>query len=131
MRMSQDEALIFTSGQPAIRATKLRYFREPLFIERAQTPPPGESDRIIRRQPVAVAAPTAAGASEIVVGAPPCASPQPAETDETADPANGDKAPETAKALEQRVVFLKTNCPARSRSKSDKGKPSKPPQRLM
>ena len=40
MRMSEDEALIFTSGQPAIRATKLRYFRQPLFIERARTPPP-------------------------------------------------------------------------------------------
>ncbi len=71
MRISQDEALIFTSGQPAIRATKLRYFREPLFIERAQTPPPGESDRIIRPQPVAVAAPATAGASEIVVAAEP------------------------------------------------------------
>ena len=41
MRMSEDEALIFTRGHPAIRATKIRYFNQPLFIERAKTPPPG------------------------------------------------------------------------------------------
>ena len=40
MRMSEDEALIFTSGHPAIRATKLRYFRQPLFIAASQDPAP-------------------------------------------------------------------------------------------
>src|SRR5271167_4937948 len=59
MRMSENEGLIFTSGHPAIRATKLRYFREPLFIERARTPPPGQSDRIRpQTQPATAAVPS-------------------------------------------------------------------------
>ena len=45
-RLGSSEALIFTSGQPAIRATKLRYYPEPFFKRRAAIQPPLESDRI-------------------------------------------------------------------------------------
>ena len=48
MRMNENDALIFTSGHPAIRATKLLYFKQPMFMERATIPPPRQSDRIIR-----------------------------------------------------------------------------------
>ena len=37
MRLGSDEALIFTSGQPAIRATKLRYYSDPSFKRLAQS----------------------------------------------------------------------------------------------
>ncbi len=46
MRLGADEALIFTSGRPAIRATKLRYYADPSFEWLAQIAPPSKSDRI-------------------------------------------------------------------------------------
>jgi type IV secretory pathway TraG/TraD family ATPase VirD4 len=45
-RLGSSEALIFTSGQPAIRATKIRYYTEPFFKRRAAIQPPSKSDRI-------------------------------------------------------------------------------------
>jgi type IV secretion system protein VirD4 len=45
-RLGSDEALIFTSGQPAIRATKIRYYTEPFFKRLATIQPPLKSDRI-------------------------------------------------------------------------------------
>jgi type IV secretion system protein VirD4 len=45
-RLGSDEALIFTSGQPAIRATKIRYYTEPFFKQRAAIQPPSKTDRI-------------------------------------------------------------------------------------
>jgi type IV secretion system protein VirD4 len=45
-RLGSKEALIFTSGQPAIRATKIRYYTEPFFKRRAAIQPPSKSDRI-------------------------------------------------------------------------------------
>ncbi len=46
MRLGANEALIFTSGRPAIRATKLRYYADPFFKRLAQVAPPSKSDRI-------------------------------------------------------------------------------------
>ena len=46
MRMAANEALIFASGTPAIRASKLRYYADPLFKAHAGVPAPGTSDRI-------------------------------------------------------------------------------------
>jgi type IV secretion system protein VirD4 len=45
MRLGGNEALIFTSGRPAIRARKLRYYSEPVFQRLIAIPPPS-SDRI-------------------------------------------------------------------------------------
>ena len=45
-RLGSNEALIFTSGQPAIRATKIRYYTEPFFKQRAAIQPPSKTDRI-------------------------------------------------------------------------------------
>ena len=45
MRLDGNEALIFTSGRPAIRAHKLRHYTDPFFKRRVATPPP-QSDRI-------------------------------------------------------------------------------------
>ncbi len=45
-RLGSSEALIFTSGQPAIRATKIRYYTEPFFKRRAAIQPLSKSDRI-------------------------------------------------------------------------------------
>jgi type IV secretion system protein VirD4 len=42
MRLGSDEALIFTSGRPAIRATKLRYYSDPSFKRLAQIAPATE-----------------------------------------------------------------------------------------
>src|SRR5260370_32531168 len=52
MRLSSNEALIFTSGRPAIRATKLRYYADPSFKGLAQLVPPPKSDRIEYAPPV-------------------------------------------------------------------------------
>jgi len=46
MRLGGDEALIFASGRPAIRARKLRYYTDPIFECLAAIPPPQSSDRI-------------------------------------------------------------------------------------
>jgi len=46
MRLGINEALIFTSGRPAIRASKLRYYADANFKELAEMPPPAHSDRI-------------------------------------------------------------------------------------
>jgi type IV secretion system protein VirD4 len=55
MRLSANEALIFTSGRPAIRARKLRYYNDPFFMRRATIPPP-QSDRIALPSPMSAAA---------------------------------------------------------------------------
>jgi type IV secretion system protein VirD4 len=47
MRLGANEALIFTSGRPAIRATKLRYYAERQFRRLAEIPPPSKSDRLV------------------------------------------------------------------------------------
>jgi len=52
MRLGSNEALIFTSGRPAIRATKLRYYSDPSFKRLAQIAPPPKSDRIEYAPPV-------------------------------------------------------------------------------
>ena len=123
MRMSEDEALIFTSGHPAIRATKLRYFRQPLFIERAKTPPPRQSDRIIRPTAHPITAPSENIEVPATVPPPPPREGTPAGTESTN--------PGTGKAPEQQVLFLRTNDSTRNCSEADKGGPLKPPQRLM
>src|ERR1700752_5177551 len=46
-RMRADEVLIFTRGQPGIRALQLQYHAEALFKKRARIEPPKVSDRII------------------------------------------------------------------------------------
>lgn len=46
MRLGANEGLIFTSGRPAIRAAKLRYYADPCFSPLAQIAPPSKSDRI-------------------------------------------------------------------------------------
>ena len=48
MGMNEDAALIFTTGRPTIRATKIRHFNQPLFNKRTKIPPPAQSDRILR-----------------------------------------------------------------------------------
>ena len=53
MRLRSNEALIFTSGRPAIRATKLRYYSDPSFKRLAQIAPPTKSDRIEYASPLA------------------------------------------------------------------------------
>ncbi|MGO8920540.1 MAG: type IV secretory system conjugative DNA transfer family protein, partial [Stellaceae bacterium] len=50
MRLGGNEALIFTSGRPTIRARKLRYYNDPFFRHRATTSPP-PSDRIALPSP--------------------------------------------------------------------------------
>jgi type IV secretion system protein VirD4 len=57
MRLGGNEALIFTSGRPAIRARKLRYYNDPFFKHRATIPPP-PSDRIALPSPMNAAATT-------------------------------------------------------------------------
>ena len=42
MRLGSNEALIFTSGRPAIRASKIRYYTEPFFKRRAADPAAGK-----------------------------------------------------------------------------------------
>jgi type IV secretion system protein VirD4 len=53
MRLGSSEALIFTSGRPAIRAAKLCYYSDPSFKRLAQVAPPRQSDRIEYASPVA------------------------------------------------------------------------------
>jgi type IV secretory pathway TraG/TraD family ATPase VirD4 len=53
MRLGSNEALIFTSGRPAIRATKLRYYADPSFKRLAQIAPLLKSDRIAHPPTVA------------------------------------------------------------------------------
>ena len=45
--MGADEVLIFTRGQPAIRAQQLQYHAQRFFKRRAAIKPPAISDRII------------------------------------------------------------------------------------
>jgi type IV secretion system protein VirD4 len=56
MRLGANEALIFASGRPAIRARKLRYYADPAFKRLAEIAPPERSDRIQIEQPEIVAA---------------------------------------------------------------------------
>jgi hypothetical protein len=49
--MRADEVLIFTRGQPAIRAQQLQYHRQPFFRNRAALKPPQVSDRITTAPP--------------------------------------------------------------------------------
>ena len=51
-RMGADEVLIFTRGQPAIRAQRLQYHAQPYFKQLAAIAPPPMSDRIITAPPV-------------------------------------------------------------------------------
>jgi type IV secretion system protein VirD4 len=53
MRLGPREALIFASGGPAIRAAKLRHYREPLFKRLTRIPPPLVSDRIEHKSEIA------------------------------------------------------------------------------
>ncbi len=57
MRLGSNEALIFTSGRPAIRATKLRYYADHFFKRLAKIPP-ATSDRIERASQQTVPVPT-------------------------------------------------------------------------
>lgn len=50
-RMGADEVLIYTRGQPAIRAQQLQYYTQPFFKERAALAPPSSSDRLITAPP--------------------------------------------------------------------------------
>jgi hypothetical protein len=50
-RMDAGEVLIYTRGQPAIRAQQLQYYTQPFFKERAGIAPPKVSDRIITVPP--------------------------------------------------------------------------------
>jgi len=53
LRLGPREALIFASGGPAIRAAKLRHYREPLFKRLTRIPPPLVSDRIEHKSEIA------------------------------------------------------------------------------
>ncbi len=126
MRMNENDALIFTSGHPAIRATKLLYFKQPMFMERATIPPPRQSDRIIRPSsdpigPASAPVPLAAPSEEIaeVAGAP-----QPGEGARVARR-------RTEKAPEQGVLFLRTSDSAKNGSGSGKDERARTPERLM
>src|SRR5208282_727481 len=55
MRLGGNEALLFTSGRPTIRARKLRYYNDAFFKRRATIPPP-PSDRIALPSPTSAAA---------------------------------------------------------------------------
>jgi type IV secretion system protein VirD4 len=46
MRLSDDSALVFVAGRPAIYAQKIRYYADPEFCSRAAVPAPVESDRL-------------------------------------------------------------------------------------
>jgi type IV secretory pathway TraG/TraD family ATPase VirD4 len=46
MRLSEDAALVFSTGMPTARASKLRYYKVPEFARRVQIPPPEASDRL-------------------------------------------------------------------------------------
>jgi len=50
-RMRADEVLIFTRGQPAMRAQQLQYHAQAFFKNRAAIEPPKVSDRIIAARP--------------------------------------------------------------------------------
>jgi type IV secretory pathway TraG/TraD family ATPase VirD4 len=50
-RMRTDEVLIFTRGQPAIRAQQLQYHAQAYFKKLAAIAPPTVSDRIITAPP--------------------------------------------------------------------------------
>jgi type IV secretion system protein VirD4 len=126
MRMNENDALIFTSGHPAIRATKLLYFKQPTFMERATIPPPRQSDRIIRPSsdpigPASAPVPLAAPSEEIaeVAGAP--------------SPGEGARVAKrrTEKAPEQGVLFLRTSDSAKNGSGSRKDEQARTPERLM
>jgi type IV secretory pathway TraG/TraD family ATPase VirD4 len=52
-RMHSDEVLIFTRGQPAIRAQQLKYYDHEFFRDRAAIAPPATSDRLITARPSA------------------------------------------------------------------------------
>jgi type IV secretory pathway TraG/TraD family ATPase VirD4 len=51
-RMRTDEVLIFTRGQPPIRAQQLQYHAQPYFKKLAAIAPPPISDRMITAPPV-------------------------------------------------------------------------------
>jgi type IV secretion system protein VirD4 len=46
MRLAADAALVFVSGSPAIYGTRIRYYLDPEFNQRAKIRPPRFSDRI-------------------------------------------------------------------------------------
>jgi type IV secretion system protein VirD4 len=46
MRLPDDAALVFVAGHPAIYATKIRYYDDPVFRARAEIPAPGTSDQL-------------------------------------------------------------------------------------
>ncbi|MGO9454336.1 MAG: type IV secretory system conjugative DNA transfer family protein [Candidatus Binataceae bacterium] len=65
-RMGADEVLIFTRGQPAIRAQQLQHHAQRFFKRRAAIKPPRTSDRIIAariEEPATVQAPDTPGTS--------------------------------------------------------------------
>ena len=55
MHLSPSDALIFASGLPAIRAAKLRYYRERLFKRLTRIPAPLVSDRVANSTTVGTA----------------------------------------------------------------------------
>jgi len=72
MRLGGNEALIFTSGRPAIRARKLRYYNQPAFQRLTQIPPPAVSDRIEQSaEELTGELPLAAEANRALQGEPP------------------------------------------------------------
>jgi type IV secretory pathway TraG/TraD family ATPase VirD4 len=111
MRMSDNEALIFTSGQPAIRAAKLRYFKESLFIERAKIPPPQQSDRIIQRLITETAVEAPGGQPPEANAAPSIAASPVPPPSQNGKPASRPST-RTEKEPEQRVLFLRTKAAA-------------------
>ena len=46
MRLPEDAALVFSTGMPTARASKLRYYKLPEFARRVQIPPPEASERL-------------------------------------------------------------------------------------
>src|SRR5205807_6734717 len=46
MRLPEEAALIFVAGHPPAYGRKIRYFRDPVFSQRAMIPPPTRSDRL-------------------------------------------------------------------------------------
>jgi type IV secretion system protein VirD4 len=84
MRLASNEALIFASGRPAIRAGKLRYYAEPFFMRLAEISPPKRSDRIETTSPETAPQPSARAedARETAEEAPP----PPVESGQAAKP---------------------------------------------
>ncbi|NOT56758.1 MAG: type IV secretory system conjugative DNA transfer family protein, partial [Deltaproteobacteria bacterium] len=67
LRLPEEQAIVFVAGQPPIQGTKIRYYLDHTFQQRATVLPPAASDRFPSRpdpwSPPPAPAPSAAGSS--------------------------------------------------------------------